>query len=95
MITAAALIMISVFVGFVASDDPVVKMMSIGLATAVAVDATIVRMIFVPFTMALVGDPNWWLPKWLDRILPRLDIEGEPDLAATMDGGRPASPSQS
>ncbi len=78
VITAAALIMISVFLGFVASDDPVVKMMGIGLATAVAVDATIVRMILVPSTMALVGDPNWWLPTWLDRILPRLDIEGEP-----------------
>lgn len=83
VITAAALIMISVFLGFVASDDPVVKMMGIGLATAVAVDATIVRMILVPSTMALVGDPNWWLPKWLDRILPRLDIEGEqPEIAA-------------
>ena len=79
VITAAALIMISVFLGFVASGDPVVKMMGVGLATAVAVDATIVRMILVPSTMALVGDPNWWLPKWLDRILPRLDIEGEPE----------------
>jgi RND superfamily putative drug exporter len=77
VITAAALIMISVFLGFVASDDPVVKMMGIGLATAVAVDATIVRMILVPSTMALVGDPNWWLPKWLDRLLPHLDIESE------------------
>ena len=80
VITAAALIMISVFLGFVASDDPVVKMMGVGLATAVAVDATIVRMILVPSTMALVGDPNWWLPRWLDRILPHLDIEGEPDI---------------
>ena len=76
VITAAALIMISVFLGFVGSDDPVVKMMGIGLATAVAVDATIVRMILVPSTMALVGDPNWWLPRWLDRLLPNLDIEG-------------------
>jgi RND superfamily putative drug exporter len=78
VITAAALIMVSVFLGFVASADPVVKMMGIGLATAVAVDATIVRMVLVPSTMALIGDPNWWLPKWLDRILPHLDIEGEP-----------------
>ncbi len=75
VITAAALIMISVFLGFVASDDPVVKMMGVGLATAVAVDATIVRMVLVPSTMALVGDPNWWIPAWLDRLLPRLDIE--------------------
>jgi RND superfamily putative drug exporter len=78
VITAAALIMISVFLGFVASDDPIVKMMGVGLATAVAVDATIVRMILVPSTMALVGDPNWWLPSWLDRILPHLDLEADP-----------------
>jgi RND superfamily putative drug exporter len=71
--------MISVFLGFVASDDPVVKMMGVGLAVAVAVDATIVRMVLFPSSMALVGDPNWWLPRWLDRILPHLDIEGEPD----------------
>ena len=77
VITSAALIMISVFLGFVVSDDPVVKMMGVGLATAVAVDATVVRMVLVPSTMALVGDPNWWLPRWLDRILPHLDIEGE------------------
>jgi len=82
VITAAALIMISVFLGFVASDDPVVKMMGVGLATAVAVDATIVRMVLVPSTMALVGEPNWWLPRWLDRILPHLDIEAEPDTIA-------------
>jgi len=80
VITAAALIMISVFLGFVASDDPVVKMMGIGLATAVAVDATIVRMVLLPATMALVGDTNWWLPGWLDRILPHLDIEGEAEV---------------
>ena len=53
-------------------------MMGIGLATAVAVDATIIRMVLVPSTMALVGDPNWWLPKWLDRLLPRLDLESVP-----------------
>lgn len=75
VITAAALIMVSVFLGFVASDDPVVKMMGVGLATAVAVDATIVRMVLVPSTMALVGEPNWWIPRWLDRLLPRLDLE--------------------
>ena len=75
VITAAALIMISVFLGFVVSPDPTVKMMGVGLATAVAVDATIVRMILLPSTMALIGDPNWWLPRWLDRILPRIDVE--------------------
>ena len=50
--------------------------MGVGLATAVAVDATIVRMVLVPSTMALVGDPNWWIPRWLDRLLPHLDLEG-------------------
>ena len=80
VITAAALIMIAVFLGFVTSDDPVVKMMGIGLATAVAVDATVIRMVLVPSTMALVGDPNWWLPRWLDRLLPRLDLEAAPQV---------------
>jgi RND superfamily putative drug exporter len=75
--------MISVFLGFVASDDPVVKMMGIGLAVAVAVDATIVRMVLLPSTMTLVGDANWWLPRWLDRILPHLDLEAEPAVAST------------
>ena len=76
VITAAALIMVSVFVGFVMSPDPIVKMMGIGLATAVAIDATVVRMVLLPATMALVGEPNWWLPRWLDRVLPHLDVEG-------------------
>ncbi|MFZ1308002.1 MAG: MMPL family transporter, partial [Candidatus Microthrix parvicella] len=83
VISAAALIMISVFLGFVAGDDPVVKMMGVGLATAVAVDATIVRMVLVPATMTLVGDANWWLPKWLDRLLPRLELDRPPSHEAT------------
>jgi RND superfamily putative drug exporter len=53
-----------------------VKMFGLGLAVAVLVDATIVRMILVPATMALMGSANWWVPKWLDRILPHLDLEG-------------------
>ena len=93
VITAAALIMISVFLGFVTSDDPVVKMMGVGLATAVAVDATIVRMVLVPSTMALVGDANWWLPRWLDRILPHLDLEADPEPDLAVDGA-PAVPAQ-
>ncbi|MCD9623899.1 MMPL family transporter [Rhabdothermincola salaria] len=94
VITAAALIMISVFLGFVASPDPIVKMMGVGLATAVALDATIVRMVLVPSTMALVGDPNWWLPRWLDRLLPHLDVEGEPPaaVAETAEGAEGADP---
>ncbi len=76
VITSAALIMISVFAAFVLGDDPTIKMFGLGLATAVLIDATIVRIVLVPATMKLLGDWNWWLPGWLDRILPRLDVEG-------------------
>jgi RND superfamily putative drug exporter len=72
VITSAALIMISVFLGFVVSDDPFTKMFGLGLATAIFVDATIVRMVLVPATMRLLGDANWWVPGWLDRLLPTL-----------------------
>jgi putative drug exporter of the RND superfamily len=76
VITSAALIMISVFLGFVVGDDVTIKMFGIGLATAVLLDATVVRMVLVPATMALLGNANWWLPGWLDRLLPHLDLEG-------------------
>jgi RND superfamily putative drug exporter len=76
VITCAALIMICVFSGFVLGADPLVKMMGLGLATAVLVDATVVRCVLVPASMRLMGDANWWLPGWLDRVLPSLDIEG-------------------
>lgn len=76
VITSAALIMISVFLGFVTNPDPILKMMGLGLATAIFVDATIVRVVLVPASMKLMGDANWWFPKWLEW-LPRLDIEGE------------------
>jgi RND superfamily putative drug exporter len=77
VITSAALIMISVFLGFVLGDDPAIKMMGLGLATAIFIDATVVRMVLVPATMKLMGDANWWIPSWLERVLPRIDIEGE------------------
>ena len=80
VITSAALIMISVFLGFVLGDDPIIKMMGLGLATAIFVDATIVRVVLVPATMKLMGDANWWIPGWLDRLLPTVDIEGEAGL---------------
>jgi RND superfamily putative drug exporter len=70
VITAAALILITVFLSFVVTDDVVVKMFGIGLAVAVLVDATIVRLMLVPSTMVLLGEANWWLPGWLDRLLP-------------------------
>jgi RND superfamily putative drug exporter len=69
-ITSAALIMVAVFGGFVLAEDPLVKMMGLGLATAIAVDATLVRLVLVPATMNLLGTANWWLPSWLDRLLP-------------------------
>jgi putative drug exporter of the RND superfamily len=77
VITSAALIMISVFLGFVLGDDPRIKMFGLGLATAIFVDATIVRMILVPATMKLLGDANWWIPGWLDRLLPTIDSGGQ------------------
>ena len=76
VITSAALIMISVFGAFVLSDDPNGKLFGVGLAVAVLLDATLVRMVLVPATMSLLGRANWWLPGWLDRILPHLDLEG-------------------
>ena len=88
VITSAALIMISVFLAFVTSDNVTVKMFGLGLATAVLIDATLVRMVLVPSTMSLLGGANWWLPRWLDRILPHMDLEGyETEDAATADRG--------
>jgi RND superfamily putative drug exporter len=77
VITAAALIMISVFAAFALGDSPIIKMFGLGLATAVFLDATVVRMVIVPAVMTLFGDRAWRLPRWLDRLLPNLDVEGE------------------
>ncbi|MGB7860605.1 MAG: MMPL family transporter [Acidimicrobiia bacterium] len=82
VITSAALIMISVFLGFVLGDDPAIKMMGLGLAAAIFIDATVVRMVLVPASMKLMGDANWWLPGWLDRLLPTIDIDGDAGLPA-------------
>lgn len=76
VITAAALIMICVFLSFVLAPDRIFKLMGLGLAVAVFLDATIVRMLLVPATMELLGDKNWWFPKWLDRIVPQIHVEG-------------------
>ncbi len=84
VITAAAAIMVCVFGAFALGPDRALKMFGIGMAVAVFVDATIVRLILVPATMELLGDRNWWLPGWLDRILPRFHIEGHPDLDAEL-----------
>jgi RND superfamily putative drug exporter len=78
VITAAAAIMVTVFGAFVLQDTVFLKIAGLGLATAVFVDATVVRMVLVPATMELLGDRNWWLPRWLDRLLPRVGVDGEP-----------------
>jgi len=84
VITAAALIMILVFSAFVLGDDRAIKLFGFGLAIAVFLDATIVRLILVPATMELLGDWNWWIPKWLDRILPTVRVEPTEDLDAEL-----------
>jgi len=81
VITAAALIMFCVFGAFALGDDRALKLFGLGLALAVLIDATIVRMLLVPATMELLGDRNWWMPKWLDRILPDIHVEGEHHVA--------------
>jgi RND superfamily putative drug exporter len=82
VITAAAAIMVVVFLAFVFSTEVFLKLMGVGMATAILVDATIVRMVLVPAVMQLMGRANWWTPRWLDRILPRLDGEPVPATAA-------------
>jgi RND superfamily putative drug exporter len=77
VITAAAAIMVTVFGAFILGDQVIMKVAGLGLATAVLIDATVVRMVLVPSTMELLGDRNWWIPRWLDRILPTVDVEGE------------------
>jgi RND superfamily putative drug exporter len=76
VITAAAAIMVAVFLTFVLGDERVIKEFGIGLATAIFVDATIVRLLLVPSTMELLGDRNWWLPGWLDRAMPHISVDG-------------------
>ncbi|HEU5083885.1 MAG TPA: MMPL family transporter [Acidimicrobiales bacterium] len=85
VISAAAAIMVVVFGAFVLEDDRTFKLMGTGLATAIFLDATIVRMLLVPATMELLGDRNWWLPGWLDRLLPTIDVEGRSGEAAPID----------
>ncbi|MFI6375999.1 MMPL family transporter [Streptomyces sp. NPDC050546] len=86
VITSAALIMVSVFAAFIISDNIVVKMLGLGLAVSVLIDASVVRLLMVPAVMTLLGAHAWWTPRWLDRVLPHIDAEGEQATA----GGRPA-----
>ena len=75
VISSAAAIMVAVFLGFATEADPVVKQLGLGMAVAVLIDATVVRMVLVPATMAMLGRLNWWMPAWLDRLLPTIDAE--------------------
>lgn len=77
VVTAAGIIMISVFAGFVLADEPTIKLMGLALAFGVLFDAFVVRMLIVPGVMTLLGKAAWYFPKWLDRLLPNLDVEGE------------------
>lgn len=88
IITSAALIMVAVFLSFAVAEDPSTKMFGLGLATAIFIDATVVRMVLVPATMTLLGRANWWLPKWLDRMLPRGPV-GTDDTDAESTGEAP------
>jgi RND superfamily putative drug exporter len=87
VITTAAAIMIVVFTSFVIDPDPTVKMLAIGMAFAVLIDASLVRMCLVPSVMSLLGKHAWWMPRWLEPILPHLDLEGT---AATPAAPEPA-----
>jgi RND superfamily putative drug exporter len=86
VITAAAAIMVTVFLAFVLGPERVIKEFGIGLATAIFVDATLVRIFLVPATMELLGKWNWWMPGWLDRVLPKLNVEGPPAGSAELPG---------
>jgi len=93
VITSAAAIMVCVFTSFVLNGNPLVKEFGVGLAVAIAIDATLVRCLLVPAIMVLLGKRAWWLPSWLDRIVPHVSIEGEEFFAkrdarmATQEGG--------
>ncbi len=91
VITSAALIMVAVFLSFAVAEDPSTKMFGLGLATAIFIDATVVRMVLVPATMTLLGRANWWLPRWLDRVLPRgpvgVDAAADTDAESTGEAG--------
>jgi RND superfamily putative drug exporter len=91
VITAAAAIMFAVFASFVAGDSAEIKMFGLGLAVAVLLDATVIRMLVVPASMKVLGNANWWIPSWLDRLLPNLDIEGS-EATEELDAAPPPPP---
>jgi putative drug exporter of the RND superfamily len=92
VVTAAAAIMIAVFAAFVPSPVIFLKVIGVGMAAAILVDATVVRMLLVPAAMQLLGRANWWIPAWLDRVLPRVRIEGAEDHEETAEPERVLEP---
>jgi RND superfamily putative drug exporter len=98
VITTAAAIMIVVFTSFVINPDPTVKMLAIGMAFAVLIDASLVRMCLVPSLMSLLGAHAWWMPRWMEPVVPQLHLEGSPAAAAPAEpalagtAGHPAEP---
>jgi putative drug exporter of the RND superfamily len=103
VITTAAAIMVAVFLSFVANSDPTVKMLAVGMAFAVLIDASLVRMILVPAIMTLLGREAWWMPRWMEPIVPHLQLEGseataagearsQPSAGAARSGGDPGEP---
>ena len=93
VVTAAAVIMVSVFAGFILSEETIIKSMGFALATGVLFDAFLVRMTLVPAVMSLLGERAWYLPGWLDRLLPDVDVEGE-KLTQLLDGPPPVRPEE-
>jgi RND superfamily putative drug exporter len=85
-ITSAAVIMVAVFAVFVLTGVPSIQQLGLGTAVAIAIDATLVRLVLVPAAMELMGRWNWWLPGWLDRILPHIGLEGTASEAPPRDG---------
>ena len=90
VITTAAAIMVVVFTSFVLDTDPTVKMLAVGMAVAVLIDATVVRMVLVPSVMSILGARAWWMPRWLDRVIPDLQLEGEVTSPAETEGSSDA-----
>jgi len=80
VITSAALIMVCVFSSFILNGNPTVKQFGVGMAVAIAVDATVVRCLLVPSVMMILGRANWWFPRWLERITPKVGLESEDQL---------------
>ena len=82
MVAIAAAIMTSVFGAFVLGNDAIIKLFGVALSTAVLLDAFVVRLILIPSLMTIFGKANWWLPGWLDRVLPHVSVESEEDIEA-------------